>query len=68
MTSRLLYAGAAQGFPGLYQVNMELPTALAKAAGACAGPKAIDLQITAATLSWRMPIPVAPNAAGARCQ
>ncbi len=49
MTPPLLYAGAAQGFPGRYQVNMELPASLAKAAGAYSGPKEIDLQITAAT-------------------
>jgi len=65
----LLYAGASRDFPGLYQINFQIPSDVAWVSGACTSGKAeIWLTLLGWTTSEGMPLPLRALPDDAACK
>ncbi|MCC6486395.1 MAG: hypothetical protein IT364_02765 [Candidatus Hydrogenedentes bacterium] len=65
----LMYAGASRDFPGLYQINFQIPPAVGWASGACvSGSAEIWLTLFGYTISYGIPVPLRASAEGEGCR
>lgn len=64
----VLFAGAAPGFAGLYQVNYLLPVELARAAGACGTAREIMLELGSLTTTLSLPLVVRADPSSNGCR
>lgn len=64
----ILFAGAAPGFAGLYQVNYLLPVELARAAGACGTASEATLELGSLTTTLSLPLVVRADPLSGGCR